>query len=291
MKKPVLLQDVLKNKYRCSPKYFFRFKEQSFFSMAQQVLEINDAYQNSLPFPSYVEAIKQENRRYVFRVRCEAPVVGLSSYILKFFPFRAIRHSFQYYWKRHTQSRFGFGEAKSLIIASSRGLNVPDVYGYACLKGLFNQIKTDMVMMQDLDHHTPVGELLQSNCKDQQFCKEQILRRVIPLFAKLYQTSGNNIDMNLGAILLDDDGCDDYILDFEYSKFHKKSNLEITMSNAGHFADRCRNYLTEETIDWFIAELLKKIHINDVAVKEQLRSRFYYYFNTKLSRKERMEIG
>lgn len=290
MSKLETIQNILTFKYKNSQRELFSLKEESYIPMAQAALETIKAHNQSLPMPANVKVLKNEDRRFVFRITSDCTGSGPKTFILKVFPFNHLRHKIQYYWKRHSQSRFGFGEASALLTAAKRGLNVPEVYGHGRINDIFGQIKTDMILMQDINNHTEIGKLLETNHKDQAKCVE-ILNHVTPIFVKLYEASCNNIDMNLGAIMLaNTPEHSNYVLDFEYSKFHEKPSLKILMSEAGHFANRCRAYLTEETVNWWFSELMQAIKIEDASTKKHLRDHFNFYSKNKLSRKKRMKL-
>ncbi|OQY03871.1 MAG: hypothetical protein B6I25_07635 [Planctomycetales bacterium 4572_13] len=189
------------------------------------------------------------------------------------------------------RSRFGFGEVNALLFASDRGLKVPKVYGYGGINGAFNLRKAEFLIMQDLDNHTDIGQLLESNRRDQEECKS-VLRRAVPLFMKLYESNCNHSDLNLGSILLSNDSCcDDYLLDFEFSKFHKAPSLELLMFHAGYFIDHCSDYLTEETTDWWFREVVEAIKTCDLPAEKHLKDRFNFHRDRYLlRRKKRMKV-
>jgi len=281
----------LNYKYSHTPEINFVFKNDSYTTIAHQVVTLLKAYNSSRPLPSYAEAIKQEDRRYVFRIKNENKALKFRSFIVKVFPFRTFRHKFQFYWKRHTQTRFGYGEANALVKAKNLGINVPEVYGYGQFYKKFKLLDTDIIIMQDLSNHTDIGVLLNQCRNNQNECKK-ILSRATPIFTNLYNCGCNNIDMNLGAILLSNEQKtnDDYVLDFEYSQFSNDKSIEILMSNSALFANNCKNILTEDTINWWIGSILDEANVTDTTEREHYKDRFRFYFNNKLSRKQRMKL-
>ncbi|RKY08571.1 MAG: hypothetical protein DRP56_03885 [Planctomycetota bacterium] len=224
-------------------------------------------------------------------MKCEGQISGLNSFVVKCWLLRNNRQRLSYYRKRYIQSRFGFGEVNALLFASDRGLKVPKVYGYGGINGAFNLRKAEFLIMQDLDNHTDIGQLLESNRRDQEECKS-VLRRAVPLFMKLYESNCNHSDLNLGSILLSNDSCcDDYLLDFEFSKFHKAPSLELLMFHAGYFIDHCSDYLTEETTDWWFREVVEAIKTCDLPAEKHLKDRFNFHRDRYLlRRKKRMKV-
>jgi hypothetical protein len=285
------MQNLLKKTLPCRRKYStarFLLKNTELDSLLPIILRTIEADANATSAPECVEIIKRDNRRFVFRVRCGGISLA-NSFIVKVFPFITLRHKISYYWKRHTQSRFGFGDASALLAAKSKGINTPQVYGYGYIKTLSVFPNTDMIIMQDLDDHTDIGSMLSVGTSDAQ-CKD-VLKRTIPILSSLYRAGCNNIDLNSGAIMLGNT-CDagDYILDFEYAKFHDKPSLEILMSEMGTFARKCSLDISSDSVDWWFGEVLRTLGITENARKKQLRERFDYHHATVLSRKTRMKM-
>ena len=288
---PNLIRSSLKFKYRHFQDSFFRFKAENFAPIAHQVMEAVDMYSSSLQFPDYAEVLQNRKRRFVLRIKCEDQMSGLSSFVVKVWLLGDNRQRLSYYRKRYTQSRFGFGEANALLFASGRGLKVPEVYGYGGINGVFNLRKVDFLMMQDLDNHTDIEKLMQSNGRDQEECKI-VLRRAVPLFIKLYESNCNHSDLNLGSILLGNDSCDDdYLVDFEFSKFHNAPSLKLLMFHAGYFIDHCSDYLTEETTDWWFRKVVEAVEIRGLPAEKHLKDHFKFYCDRRfLRRKSRMKV-
>lgn len=285
------LYDVLPYISKQQPNTVFRLQDETLVAFAQKSLETFMAFNSKTSLPEYAQTIKHDYRRFVFRIHNQNQCGQPASFILKVFPFKHLRHKIQYYWKRYTQSRFGYGESLSLLNAARRGIAVPQVYGYGQITDPLGLIKFDMIMMQDLNNHTEVGRLLERHANDRNQCTE-VLKRVTPIFVNLYESGCNNIDMNLGAIMLGNESqTQDRVLDFEYSKFHPQPSLNILMSMSGHFANRCREHIGNDMIEWWFDELMNAIQIDDPQTKSQLKEKFNYYSNHKLSRKRRMRLN
>ena len=236
-----------------------------------------------------VELLKREDNRLVFRIK--SPSVA-KFFVVKVFPLRCLRHRLKYHWMKYRNRRFAFGEAVSLLIAAERGLNVPKVCGYGQLYGPSMLIKKSVLILENLANHIPIGDILRLNKDDQEKCVN-ILSRAIPFLVSLYKTGCNHISVNSGCIMLsnEDSQQDDFILDFEYANFFDKPSLELLMFEAATLAKHCRTLITPETIDKWMAELLDAVEIRDRLSRDKLIERFYYHFNTQLSRKKRQKIG
>ncbi|MBT3278037.1 MAG: hypothetical protein HN370_01525 [Phycisphaerales bacterium] len=211
---------------------------------------------------------------------------------MKLFSLTRFRQKMRYHTKKFSQTRFGFGEANALLVAANRNLPVPNIYGHGLLKNRFGNPTLDMILMEHIHHHQTIGTLLNDARGNEEECKA-LLKRTTPLFVQLFHAGCNNIDMNLGTILLNSDGeSKDYLLDFEYSRFHNEPNLTVLMSEAGFFAHRCQKNaaLSADLMEWWFADLLTALHITDPAEKQHLKQQFNYYATHKLSRKERMNI-
>lgn len=261
--------------------------DKSLIPLAQSVPPAIDTYSESASSQD-VEVIKRDKRRLVLRINLSQS--GEESFIVKVFPLRCLRHRLKYHSMKY--DRFAFGEAANLLIAARRGLNVPKVYGYGCIYGSSRLIKKDILILEDLAPRTSVGELLKLNKGDEEKCAK-IFSRTIPIFVDLYKAKCNHIGSNISAIMLGDEKSkqDDFILDFEYAKFHNKPSLEVLMFEAAHFAKRCCTWVTKKTMNEWKDKLLDAVEIKDNATRNKIMGYFNYYFDTQLSRKERQKVG
>lgn len=116
--------------------------------------------------------------------------------------------------------------------------------------------------------------------------------RTIPLFVSLYNAGCNHIDVNSGAVMLNERNLNHevFLLDFQHTKFYDKPSSEILMFEAGHFAKVCQNWISDETVNEWLDELLRAIDINSTDEIQKMKRCFYYYFKAELSRKHRKII-
>lgn len=281
-----MVKSALRFNYSDSRRMKWWLRDESLIPVAQSVLSGIDE-QNESVSQHNVEILKQGDRRLILRIK---PLrFNEKSFIIKVFRLRCLRHRLKYHRRKY--HRYGFAEAANLIIASSRGLNVPTVYGYGRIYGPCRLIKMDIIIIQDLVHYTQLYESLKLIKGDEEE-SAKIFDRTIPIFVNLYEAGCNNIDMNLGAIMLGNEDSKNYgfVLDFEFAKFHDKPSLEILMFEAAHFMKGRYNRLEKETINNWIAKLLDAVKIRDNYNRERAIERFNYYLGTYLSRKERLRI-
>jgi hypothetical protein len=236
-----------------------------------------------------IEILKQEDNRFVFRIK---PSSVPNGFVIKVFPLRCFRHRLKYHWMKYRNHRFAFGEAVNLLIAAEQGLNVPKVYGYGEIYGANMLIAKSVLILQNLADHTPIGDMLQLNKDDQEKCVK-ILTRANPFLVSMYRLGCNHISFNSGCIMLSNKNLpqNDFILDIEYASFSGKPSRELLMFEAATLAKYCKTLITHETMDKWVAQLLDAVEINDHLSRDRLTECFYYYFNTQLSRKERQKIG
>jgi len=233
-----------------------------------------------------VQILKYRPGATVFRLcSCEGRE---QSYVVKVFRLRRLGHKLKYDGLGY--NRFGLSEAANLIIASERGLCVPTVYGYGRIRGSSSLVKMSIVVEEDLPSHVSVGRLLRFSCGDRRKTTA-VLDCVIPIFSNLYQASCNHIDVNLGSILVGDEGSQRaYLLDFEHAVFHSTPSLNVVMFEAAVFAQGCSKWVGEELITDWLGRLLSALRVQGQAERMNLSRRFHYYRGVHLSRKERKRI-
>ncbi len=284
----MILRKALTVTYNESVKISWRLKDQDLVPIVKSARAIIE--QKAIVNRNHIsELIKEEDNRHVFKITSRD---NTKSYIFKVFPLQCVRHRLKYLWMTRKFSRFAYGEAISLLIASEKGINVPDVYGYGYILGKSMLIEKSVLILECLSHHTTIGDLLELHRNDQARCL-QILNRSIPIFVKLYETACNHISVNAGAIMLSDEDClkDDFILDFEYAKFYKKPSLELLMFEAATLARYCKCWVSKDTMNEWAKELLIAVGVRNNLDVNNLMARFLCHFNTQLSRKERSRIG
>lgn len=262
-------------------------RDKSLIPVAQLAASAIDTWGES-PSSHDVEILKRDDRRLIFRINLSQS--GEDPFIMKVAPLRCLRQRLKYHSMKY--NRFAFGEAVNLLIAAKIGLKVPKVYGYGCIYGSCRLITKDVLILEDLAPRIPVGELLKLNRGDEEKCAK-ILSRTIPSFVDLYKAKCNHIGLNMGAIMLGDENSkqDDFIVDFEYAKFHNKPSLEVLMFEAARFANRSCALVAKETVNEWKDKLLDAVEIQRPRTREKMTGYFNYYFNTQLSRKERQKVG
>jgi len=284
-----ILKTALRLKYSDSRRAKWLLKDKSLIPLAKSVLsDIDKCYESASGHN--VDVIKQEDNRLVFRTKSSSSPG--KSFVVKVFPLRCLRHRLKYHSMKYKHSRFAFGEAVSLLIASERGLNVPKVYCYGCIYGCSGLIKMSVLILEDLVHHSTIGELLKLNSGNEKKSVE-IMNRAIPILIGLYKAACNYINVNLGAIMLgeDDSNNSDYILDFEYATFFDNPSLELLMFEAANLGKCCRAFVTDKIISEWRDKLLDAIEVADHVDRGKLIERFNYFFCTTLSRNKREKIG
>lgn len=284
-----ILKTTLGFKYRNSRRSKWWLSDESLIPLVQSVASYIERY-DGLATDNNIEIVKREVNRLVFRVKSLSPAE--ESFIVKVFPLCCLRHRLKYHIMKYSHNRFAFGEAVNLLIGAKRGLNVPKVHGYGQVYGCSTLIKKSVLIIEDLEHHITIGELLKLNSADQEKCGE-ILNRAIPIFVSLYEACCNDISVNSGSIMFGDEGLkqDDFILDLEYARFYDKPSLELLMFEAATLAKYCKFLLTEKTINEWVDKLLDAVETRDRICRGKMVGYFNYYFNTQLSRKEREKIG
>ncbi len=284
-----MLKTALRLKYSDSQRAKWWLKNESLIPVAKSILsDIDKCYESASGHN--VDVIKKEDNRLVFRIKSSSSTE--ISFVAKVFPLLCLRHRLKYHRMKYKHSRFAFGEAVSLLIAAERGLNVPKVYGYGCIYGSSGLIKMSVLILEDLVHHTTIGELLKLYSGNEKKCVE-IMNRVIPIFITLYKAACNYINVNLGSIMLGDEDSrqNDFILDFEYATFYDSSSLELLMFESANLIKYCRAFVTNKTINEWRDKLLDAAEVRDLVSRGKMIERFNYYFSTRLSRKKREKIG
>ena len=283
------IKNTLKYKYQYSGKIVFWLKNADMVSIAQSVLSVLDR-PDQTALPDNIEILKDTppNKRLLFRIKPSVP--SQESLVVKVCKIHLLRLRLKYCWMKY--HRYGFAETANLMIASERGIKVPHVYGCGRINGPFGLIEKDIVILEDFNHHISFSELLEQNRKNEGECIN-ILKRAIPVFASHYKAACNNWDINPGSIMFDQQGSelDPIALDFEFIVFHGKSSLEVLMFLAANFAKGFSDWMNREIIDSWVAELLDRVKVEDLGIRERFLGRFDHYMSIPyMTHKERIKI-
>ena len=279
MNKQRFIKNVLNFEFSDSLKAKWWLKDESLVPAAQSITETIRNITNHSLRPN-TEFIKLTDRKAVFRV---IPTEGSErSVVAKAFLLPRLEHRFKYH-------KYGLDEVVNLLKAADKGINTPRVYGYGHIYSLFRLVEANVVISEDLLGLSPIKNLLLKGTDNE---RHQIFMRTIPLFVSLYNAGCNHIDVNSGAVMLSERNLNHevFLLDFQHAKFYDRQSSEILMFEAGHFAKMCRNWISTETINEWLDELLRAVDINITDEIQKMKRCFYYYFKAELSRKLRKKI-
>ena len=279
MNKRRFIKNVLNFEFRDSSKAKWWLKDESLVPAAQSITETIRNITNHSLRPN-TEFIKLTDRKAVFRVK---PLEGSErSLVAKAFLLPRLEHRFKYH-------KYGLDEVANLLKAADKGINAPRVYGYGHIYSLFRLVEANIVISEDLLGLSPIKNLLLKGTDNE---RHQIFMRTIPLFVSLYNAGCNHIDVNSGAVMLSERNLNHevFLLDFQHARFYDKPSSEILMFEAGHFAQMCRNWISIETVNKWLDELLRAVDINSTDEIQKMKRCFYYYLKAELSRKHRKKI-
>jgi hypothetical protein len=274
-----IIKNALNFEFRDSSKSKWWLKDESLVPTAQSITETIRNITNHSLRPN-TEFFKLTDRKAVFRVK--PPEDSGRSLVAKAFLLPRLEHRFKYH-------KYGLDEVANLLKAADRSINAPRVYGYGHIYGLFRLVEANVVISEELLGLSPIKNLLLKGTDNE---RHQIFMRTIPLFVSLYTAGCYHIDVNSGAVMLSERNPNHevYLLDFQHAKFYDKPSSEILIFEAGHFAKVCRNWISTETVNEWLDELLRAIDVNSTDEIQKMRRRFYYYFKAELSRKHRKKI-
>lgn len=277
MNKSKIIKDVLGFKHKASDKVVFWLKNPDIIPQVDSFASALEKYGQSR-LPSNIECIKPVHRRLVFVVK--PSTVNEKGFVAKVFTLHKLRIRLKYCWMKY--NRYRFAETANLIIASKRGMKVPQVYGYGRINGFSGLIQKDIVLLEYLNHHISVKELLKKNMGNKEECID-ILDRAIPVFVSFYKARCNSWDINPGSIMFDlkDPNTEPLTLDFEYVIFHKKKSLEVLAHLAANFAKGFSDWMNREIIDSWVIKLLDKVEAADVNIRKNFINRFNYCMNIR----------
>ncbi len=269
----------MKFTYEDSRKVKWWLKDESLVPAAQSITEtIRNITHHSLR-PN-AEIFKLTDRKAVFRV--ELPEGTGRSLVAKAFLLPRFEHRVKYH-------KYGLNEVVNLLKAADKGINTPRVCGYGHIYSRFRLVEANVVISEDLMGLSPIKDLLLKGTDNE---RHRIFMRTIPLFVSLYNAGFNHIDVNSGAVMLCERNINPevFLLDFQHAKFYDKPSSEILMFEAGHFAKACRSWISTETVNEWLGELLRAVDINSTDEIQKMKRRFDYYFKAELSRKHRKTI-
>lgn len=216
---------------------------------------------------------KQGERRLIFRL--EESGARAPGAVVKSFPLTHLRHR----WKHQ---KYAPGEVSNLFEARRRGLPVPRVFGLG-LRRRFGLVSWNAAVVE-LMPGRPLKELL---AKADETTQRALLRRVLPLFKRVYEAGCNHIDFGPHAILLED-AKGDCLIDFQYCRFLPEPAPKTFAAVSGYFAWCLTTHwnLTPPAVvhEWF-DELLDFAALGD---RQALRDIFQHRMVHRASASERL---
>jgi len=274
-----IIKNALSFEFRDSSNAKWWLKDESLVPAAQSIAETIRNLTNHSLRPN-TEFFKLTDRKAVFRVK--PPEDSGQSLVAKAFLLPRLEHRFKYH-------KYGLDEVANLLKAADKGINAPRVYGYGHIYSMFRFVEANVVISEDLLGFLPIKNLLLKGTDNE---RHQIFMRTIPLFVSLYHAGCNHIDVNSGAVMLSERNLNRevFLLDFQHTRFYDKPSSGILMFEAGHFAKVCRNWISTETVNEWLDELLRAIDVNSTDEIQKMKRCFYYYFKADLSRKHRNKI-
>jgi len=287
--KSKIITNTLNFKYKHSDNIIFWLKDANIVSVVQSVLSALDKH-NQSGLPDNIEILKNTpvSKRLLFRIKLPAQ----KSFVAKVLTLHLFRLRLKYCWMKY--HRYGFAETANLIAANNRGINVPQVYGYGRIYGSARLIKKDIVILEDLNHHIPIDELLERNKENEQECINT-LDRVIPMLISHYKARCNNWDINTGSVVFDNQDSESHpiALDFEYVVFYNKSSLENLMFLAARLAWHvlyAADWMDKEIFYPWALKLLDRAKVTNIDLRKKLMDRFDYYLSLDyIPHRERMK--
>ena len=186
----------------------------------------------------HAEILKKADKRIIFRLKSPRVDYFHQSVVVKAFPMTGKLNYTGLKLRLLRYRRYGLAEVRNLLEAARRGLPVPQVFGYGRIRRGPLVLNT-MVMMEDLAPRRRVGVLL-GEAQGQERRQERLLDRLLPVFAQLYRTGCNHIDVNLSSIWLSDNPQQEWkVNDFQFARFLDQPSPRVLMFQAAYFACVC----------------------------------------------------
>ena len=264
-------------------------KNQSFVDLAKKIgYYVKQLSNDEDEVISDIEILKRAEKKIVLRIfhnNTEKSSHDERSFIVKIFFLKQLSHKLKY-------CRYGLDEAVNLITAKKRGIKSSAVFGYANLYDRCRLVNASIILMEDLCHLKPIGDMMKNSSDEQ---RGKLFMSTIPLIISLYKANCNHIDVNAGAVMLS--GCepdnDIALIDFQHAKFYETRRTEILAYECAYFAGCCKQWVRDSAVyDWF-DQILRDADIVDIGEKSRLKRRFDFYFPDSarlLSRKHRKKI-
>lgn len=273
------INSVLGFKYTNSRRLKWWLKDETLVPVALSITETVKNINEHALRPD-IQIFKLNERKTVFRMK--HPHINKKSFVVKAFFLNRIEHKLKHH-------RYGLDEVSNLLRAADKGINTPEVYGYGRINSMWGFVKASVIILEDLRDLSPLNKIMSEKEKDERY---DVFMRTIPLFVSLYRANCNHIDVNSGAVMLCGQNLNSsvYLLDFQHVKFYEESNTEILMFEAGHFAKSCREWISAQVLEDWLNEILTGVGINNEVERKMMEERFNYYFEAKLSRKQRKTL-
>lgn len=279
MGKHSIITTALAVEYR-KPRCHWHLSKSNFIPTAQALTEffmsgeINALYN--------IRILKQNDRKIISLV---SNTIETEKHVAKTFYLKSLQKKLKYY-------KYGIDETANIIIASGKGIPVPRLDGYGHIYNRFRVITASVLLLEYLEGLKTVSDLL-DQCRDDETACCRILMRTIPIFTALYRAGCNHIDVNSSAIMLSENDTDSgriCILDFQHAKFYKRPSAEVLMAEAGRFSQALRSFISDKIVSAWFQKLLSEAGFTSGLERSSLTSRFQYYRDSVLSRKERKKV-
>jgi hypothetical protein len=272
-KLPARVKDQFKNSWQLA--------DVSFLSAADSV----SAYLAGKPTACSAELLKKEKNRVILRIATD-PSLTVRSVIAKIFPIESFAAQLKYYRLAFENNRYGFGEAHNLIVAAENGLRVPSVCGYGTVCRLPGLVNFSVVLLDDFGNLKTMHELFEENKNDQEKCLD-LLRLMNSSFVRFYRAGCRMVNYHSKDAVLDDKG--PILYDFEYAIFDNNPNVRVLLFEMASFTGYSRQFLDTQTIYQWVLEVVSSLENIEMS-EEKILASFDYFFKTRLSRKDRLEI-
>ena len=173
---------------------------------------------------------------------------------------------------------YSLDEALNLILARKKDLPVPDVLCFGQnKKGIF--CYSNLVVTDHIDNSFHPNDVFWGREKCH-LSFEEIMKRLEPLFLKLYFSACNHVDTHGHSFFIhNSDPVKDKIIDFQFAVFLKEPNLRVFACQVSHLIRRVSEYFEKGFIEEWVHSLFNKAENKDV-------NKLYKFYNDFMVQKE-----